>query len=148
MTDDLTSEIGKLHEHIAHVSHQVRDVKEGQDALHREHVLLRERVDVLERNVSRDIDNLAAHEKEAEIHRGHLLEAFSQVTGAIKSLDTRFEKHAEAEEADRRQVISALKSENFQTRRNGKIDFLWAVGIAVTVGLALFGMLAATGTIS
>ena len=148
MTDDFSDQIGKLHQHISQVSHQVGEVKKGQDDLHKEHMQLRERVDLLERNVSRDIDNLAAHEREANVYRSHLLEGFEKLTNSVTKLDERFERHAEMDEADRRQVIAALKSENFQTRRNGKIDFLWAVGIAVTVGLALFGMLAATGTIS
>ena len=110
MTDDLHSEIGKLHQHIEHVSHQVRDVKAGQDRLHKEHLDLRERVDLLERNVSRDIDNLAAHEREAEIYRGHLLEGFKQLTAGVASLDQRFEKHAEAEEADRKEVIKGQRT--------------------------------------
>ena len=63
MTDEFADQIGKLHQHIEHVSHQVGEVKRGQDDLHKEHMQLRERVDLLERNVSRDIDNLAAHEK-------------------------------------------------------------------------------------
>ena len=148
MTDDFSDQIGKLHQHIEHVSHQVRDVKEGQDEHRKELSGLRDRMDLLERTVSKDIDNLAAHEREANLYRGHLLEGFEKLTNSVTRLDERFEKHAEIDEADRRQVIAALKSENFQVRRNGKIDFLWAVGIAVTVGLALFGMLAATGTIS
>ena len=110
MTDDLHSELGKLHQHIEHVSHQVGEVKRGQDELHREHMQLRERVDLLERNVSRDIDNLAAHEREAEIYRGHLIEGFKQLNNSVVSLDSRFEKHAEAEEADRKEVIRGQRT--------------------------------------
>ena len=105
MTDELGDQIGKLHQHLEHISHQVRDVKEGQDKLHREHIQLRERVDVLERNVSRDIDNLAAHEREAEIYRGHLMEGLGRLTDSVDRLDTRFGVHAEAEEQDRKEVI-------------------------------------------
>jgi predicted nucleic acid-binding Zn-ribbon protein len=105
VTDDLHNEIGKLHQHIAHVSSQVSDVKKGQDDLHKEHTQLRERVDLLERNVSRDIDNLAAHEREANLYRGHLLEGFERLNDSVEKLDTRFGKHAEAEEKDRKDVI-------------------------------------------
>ena len=105
MTDDLHTEIGKLHQHIQQVSNQVGKVHEGQERLHREHMALRERVDVLEKNVSRDIDNLAAHEREAEIYRGHLLEGFNRLADTITGLDSRFAKHAELEEQDRKEVI-------------------------------------------
>ena len=110
MTDDLTSEIGKLHQHIEHVSHQVRDVKEGQDRLHREHIQLRERVDVLERNVIRDIDNLAAHEKEAEIYRSHLLDTLAQLTESNKLFHTRLDEHAKEDERDRKEVIKGQRT--------------------------------------
>lgn len=147
MGDDFREEIGKLHQHIEHVSNQVRDVQRGQDDLHKEHSALRERVDHLERTVSKDTSDLAAHINEANIYRGHLIEGFGSLQRAVENLDNRFGKHAEAEEKDRKDVIKALQGENFQTRRNAKTDFLWAVGIAVTVGLSLFGLLAATGTV-
>ena len=105
MTDELGDQIGKLHQHIEHVSRQVKDVKAGQDDLHKEHTQLRERVDLLERNVSRDIDNLAAHEREAEIYRGHLMEGLGRLTDSVDHLDKRFGVHAEAEEQDRKDVI-------------------------------------------
>lgn len=105
MTDDLHSEIGKLHKHLDDISHQVGDVKKGQEDLHREHTQLRERVDLLERNVSKDIDNLASHEREANLYRSHLLEGFERLSGNIENLDARFAKHAEAEEIDRKEVI-------------------------------------------
>ena len=110
MTDDLHTEIGKLHQHIQRVSDQVKGVHEGQERLHREHIALRERVDVLEKNVSRDIDNLAAHEREAEIYRGHLLEGFNRLANTITSLDSRFLKHAEQEEQDRKEVIKGQET--------------------------------------
>ena len=110
MTDELGDQIGKLHQHIAQVSHQVGEVKRGQDDLHKEHMQLRERVDLLERNVSRDIDNLAAHEKEAEIYRGHLLEGLGRLTNSVDHLDKRFGAHAEAEEKDRKEVINGQRT--------------------------------------
>ena len=109
MTND-PNEIGKLHQHLEHISHQVREVKRGQDDLHKEHMQLRERVDLLERNVSRDIDNLAAHEKEAEIYRGHLLEGLGRLTNSVDHLDKRFGAHAEAEEKDRKEVIKGQRT--------------------------------------
>ena len=110
MTDDLHNEIGKLHQHLEHISHQVRDVKEGQNELHREHMQLRERVDLLERSVTKDIDRLAAHEKEADIYRGHLLDGFTKLTGSVEQLDRRFGRHAEAEEQDRKEVIKGQRN--------------------------------------
>ena len=110
MTDDFSDQIGKLHQHISQVSHQVGEVKKGQDDLHREHMQLRERVDLLERNVSRDIDNLAAHEREAEIYRGHLMEGLGRLTNSVDRLDKRFGVHAEAEEQDRKEVIKGQRN--------------------------------------
>jgi len=110
MTDEFSDQIGKLHQHIEHVSHQVGEVKRGQDDLHREHTQLRERVDQLERSVSRDIDNLAAHEREAEVYRGHLLEGFERLSGNIEKLDGRFERHASKEEEDRKEVIKGQRT--------------------------------------
>ena len=105
MTDDLHSAIGKLHTHIDHVQHQIGEVQKGQDRLHKEHTDLRERVDLLERTVSKDVDRLAAHEREAELYRGHLIEGFEKLTASVDKLDQRFGKHAEAEEVDRKEVI-------------------------------------------
>ena len=110
MTDEFSEQIGKLHTHIEHVSHQVRDVKEGQDKLHREHIQLRERVDLLERNVIRDIDNLAAHEREAEIYRGHLLDTLAQLTESNKRFHTRLDEHALEDERDRKEVIKGQRN--------------------------------------
>jgi chromosome segregation ATPase len=109
MTND-PNEIGKLHQHLEHISHQVGEVKRGQDDLHKEHMQLRERVDLLERSVTKDIDRLAAHEKEAEIYRGHLLDGFTKLTGSIEQLDRRFGRHAEAEEQDRKEVIKGQRN--------------------------------------
>ena len=110
MTDDLHSEIGKLHQHIEHVSSQVKDVKKGQDDLHREHAQLRDRVDTLERNVIKDIDNLAAHEREADLYRGHLIEGFERLSGSIEKLDGKFGEHARQEEMDRKEVIKGQRT--------------------------------------
>ena len=110
MTDDLHSEIGKLHQHISHVSHQVGEVQKGQERLHREHMELRERVDLLERTVSKDMDRLAAHEREAEIYRGHLLDGFNRLTTSVDHLDKRFGVHAENEEKDRKAVINGQRT--------------------------------------
>jgi chromosome segregation ATPase len=108
MTDD-NNEIGKLHQHLEHISHQVRDVKEGQDRLHQDHLRLSERVDHLERAVSKDISDLAAHEREANLYRSHLVEGFASLKGSVDKLDERFGKHAEAEELDRKAVIQGQK---------------------------------------
>ena len=105
MTDELGDQIGKLHQHIEHVSRQIKDVKAGQDDLHKEHMQLRERVDLLERNVSRDIDNLAAHEREANVYRSHLIEGFERLSTNIEKMDRRFESHAKQDEEDRKDVI-------------------------------------------
>jgi len=110
MTDDLATQIGKLHEHISHVSHQIRDVQSGQDRLHKDHLELRERVDHLERVVSRDVQDLNSHVSEANIYRGHLLEGFGLLQKAIENLDIRFGKHAEAEEKDRKEVIKGQQT--------------------------------------
>ena len=110
MTDELGDQIGKLHQHIEHVSRQIKDVKAGQDDLHKEHMQLRERVDLLERNVSRDIDNLAAHEREANVYRSHLIEGFERLSTNIEKMDRRFESHAKQDEEDRKDVIRGQRT--------------------------------------
>jgi regulator of replication initiation timing len=110
MTDEFADQIGKLHQHIEHVSHQVGEVKRGQDELHKEHMQLRERVDLLERNVSRDIDNLAAHEREANVYRSHLIEGFERLSLGIERMDKRFESHAMQDEQDRKEVIKGQQT--------------------------------------
>ena len=110
MTDEFSDQIGKLHQHIEHVSRQVKDVKAGQDDLHKEHMQLRERVDVLERNVIRDIDNLAAHEREADIYRGHLLDTLAQLTESNKRFHARLDEHALEDERDRKEVIKGQRN--------------------------------------
>lgn len=110
MGDDFNEQIGKLHQHIEHVSHQVRGVQEGQDRLHKEHRDLRERVDHLERVVSKDMQALESHVSEADIYRSHLLEGFRALTGSVTKLDDRFAKHAQAEEEDRKEVIKGQRT--------------------------------------
>ena len=110
MADEFKEQIGKLHQHIEHVSHQVGEVKKGQDELHREHAQLRDRVDQLERSVSRDIDHLAAHEREAELYRGHLIEGFERLSVNIEKLDNKFGEHAHQEEKDRKEVIRGQRT--------------------------------------
>ena len=110
MTDDLHSEIGKLHQHIQHVSHQIGAVQSGQDRLHAEHAELRDRVEHLERTVTKDVDRLTAHEHEAEIYRGHLLQGFERLNGVVTALDTRFAEHISTEEEDRREVIRGQRT--------------------------------------
>jgi len=105
MTDDIATQIGKLHEHISHVSHQIRDVQSGQDRLHKDHVELRERVEHLERTVSKDVADLAAHEREANIYRSHLVEGFGSLQKVVEKLDIRFAEHAAREDEDRKIVI-------------------------------------------
>jgi len=105
MTDDLHVQIGKLHAHIDHVSNQVRAVQDGQDLLHKEHTELRDRVEHLERTVSKDINDLASHEREANIYRSHLVESFGSLQKTVENLDTKFESHAAREDEDRKVVI-------------------------------------------
>jgi archaellum component FlaC len=109
VTDDLNSQIGKLHQHIQNVSHQVADVKRGLDELHKADLRHSERLDHLERAVSKDISDLAAHEREANLYRSHLVEGFASLKGSVDKLDERFGKHAEAEELDRKAVIQGQK---------------------------------------
>jgi len=137
MTDDMHSEIGKLHTHIDHVQHQIGEVKKGQDNLHREHLELRDRVDVLERNVIRDIDNLTAHEREADIRREYLMDGFERLSGTVKSLDTRFQAHADKEEEDRKDVIKGLR----MTVRS-------VIGTGITILSTVLVLLWQTGVLS
>lgn len=107
---ELHDEIGKLHEHIGHVSNQVKEVKHGQDALHREHVALRDRVDSLEHKVAADVAKLAAHEKEAEIYRGHMLEGLNRLTSVITKLDDRFDGHERIDLQERAEIIKHMRT--------------------------------------
>jgi chromosome segregation ATPase len=136
MTDD-NNEIGKLHQHLEHISHQVRDVKEGQDRLHQDHLRLSERVDHLERAVSKDISDLAAHEREANLYRSHLIEGFADLKGSVDKLDGRFARHAEQEEVDRKEVL-----------RGQQITIRSILLAAATIAMSGFVLLWQTGAAS
>jgi len=108
MTDD-PQEIGKLHQHLDHISNQVRDVKHGQDQLHKEHLALRDRVDHLEVRVTNDIANLDKHEAEATIYRSHLMEGFDRLSDLVDRLYHRFEQHDEEDREERKKVIDGQR---------------------------------------
>jgi len=108
VTDD-PHEIGKLHQHLDHISNQVRDVKHGQDQLHKEHLALRDRVDHLEVRVTTDIANLDKHETEANIYRSHLIEGFDRLSESVERLFHRFETHDEEDKEERKKVIEGQR---------------------------------------
>jgi len=108
VTDD-HAEIGKLHQHLDHISNQVRDVKHGQDQLHKEHLALRDRVDHLETRVTTDIANLDKHEAEATIYRSHLMEGFDRLSDLVDRLYKRFEQHDEEDREERKKVIDGQR---------------------------------------
>jgi len=107
--NDDPHEIGKLHQHLDHISNQVRDVKHGQDQLHKEHLALRDRVDYLENRVTTDIANLDKHETEANIYRSHLIEGFDRLSEAVDRLFHRFETHDEEDKEERKKVIEGQR---------------------------------------
>jgi HK97 family phage prohead protease len=106
----LNAQIGKLHEHIGHVSNQVRDVKEGQDRLHKDHIELRGRVDSLERALMKDVSDLGAHVNEANIYRAHLVDAFNGMQKAVESLGTRIDARAKIDEEDKKEIIKGQQT--------------------------------------
>jgi chromosome segregation ATPase len=101
--------IGKLHQHIQRVSDQIKDVQKGQDQLHRDHAVLRDRVDKVERDVLADRADLARHTEVADLAREHIIESILGLTGVITDLRTEFRHHAEREEVDRQSVIKQLR---------------------------------------
>jgi chromosome segregation ATPase len=137
VSDDINIQIGKLHQHLEHISHQVADVKSGQTELHKDHVKLSERVEHLERVVSKDIADLAAHEREANVYRSHLVEGLGELKTSVDKLDNRFETHAAAEETDRKEVI-----------RGQKITIRSILLAAATLAFSGFALLWQTGVVS
>jgi septal ring factor EnvC (AmiA/AmiB activator) len=137
VTDDLNSQIGQLHQHIQNVSDQIKGVAAGQERLHKDHIRLSERVDHLERAVSKDISDLAAHEREANLYRSHLIEGFAELKGSVDKLDGRFARHAEQEEVDRKEVL-----------RGQQITIRSILLAAATIAMSGFVLLWQTGVAS
>ena len=144
---DVRGDVAQLRFEVSEIKHGLDEEKSERRAqaddfrtLHADHRELSAEVTI----VHNDVDLLKENMRLTQMIND---KTHTVTDSKIDRLTIAFEKHAQQEELDRREVIKALKSENFAVRRNGTVDFLWAVGIAVTVGMAMFGMLMATGTV-
>jgi uncharacterized protein (DUF3084 family) len=145
-------EIRDVRDDVANVRSEVIELKKNQERdqddrrrssedhknLHSDHEGLKSEVTI----IHHDVDLLKENMRLTQVVNE---KTHSQLGDKIDLLTHKFDKHAEQEETDRRELIKTLSSEKFQVQVRGKADLLWAVGIAVTVGLTMFGLLWKTG---
>jgi predicted nuclease with TOPRIM domain len=148
-------EIRDVRDDVASVRSEVMDLKRNQErdqedrkranedhrSLHLEHRELRSEVT----GIHNDVDLLKENIRLTQVLNE---KTHDQLGDKVDLLTHKFDKHAEQEELDRRELIKTLSSEKFQVQVRGKADFLWVIGIAVTVGLTMFGLLWKTGVLA
>jgi hypothetical protein len=89
------------HEMVRNLHSRFDRLDERMDALHADHLLLREDVNKLKTEVRDDIAHLDKHEAEACLKESAILTQLSILT-------KRFDHHAEQEEKDRRWVLGIV----------------------------------------
>lgn len=134
------SELGELRRSQEFEKAERLQQREDHKLLHFEHKELASEVG----GIHNDVDLLKENIRLTQM----LNEKTHDVMGdKIDTLTHKFDKHAEQEERDRREVISALKGENFQIRRFATKDIMWLFGVGASIVVSLFGLLWATGAV-
>jgi predicted nuclease with TOPRIM domain len=153
--EGIHEELRDVRDDVAQVRSEVMDLRRNQElekeerkkavddhrALHMEHRSLQTEVAGVHNDVTLLKENMRLTQVLNE-------KTHDQIGHKVDLLTSKFDKHSEQEELDRRELIKTLSSEKFQIQARGKADFLWVVGIAITVTLTLFGLLWKTGVLS
>jgi len=151
---DIHEEIRDVRDDVAAVRSEVSELRKNQEFEKNERIqqkedhklLLYEHKEVASEvsRVHNDVDLLKENIRLTALMNERI---HDNMGNKIDKLTDKFEKHADQEERDRQELIRTLQDENFQIKRHGTKDLLWAIGISVTIIFGLFGMLWGTGTL-
>jgi hypothetical protein len=93
--------VRNLHSRFDHFDESLKE-------LHRDHVALRDRVDIVEREVASDIAHLDKHESEACLRESKILLRLDTMTTVQTKQHEAFVEHASREDQDRRWIRNVL----------------------------------------
>lgn len=140
-------DFGALRREVREVSTKMDALQRGADEdrkslkrLHEDHVRLESRVSQSERHLSKTQSELDKHIEVACMIQERIREDVRDTKETLK-------EHIRAEDADRREIIKHLKTVVERTKADGWSTVMWVMGTGVTIVLALFGLLWATGTV-
>lgn len=140
-------DFGALRREVREVSTKMDELQRGANEdrkslkrLHEDHVRLEGRVSHSERHLSKTQSDLDKHIEVACLIQARIRDDVRETKEAMK-------EHIQTEDADRREIIRHLKTMVERTKSEGRSTVMWVMGTGVTIVLALFSLLWATGAV-
>jgi Asp-tRNA(Asn)/Glu-tRNA(Gln) amidotransferase C subunit len=139
-TEILREEIRKVGGKVDQLSTMAEGDRKFLQSLHSDHLRLENRVKISEERIQKTQGDLDRHIEVACV----IQEATRKDVNETKEM---LKAHVAQEDLDRREVIKHMQEQTARIKWEGKTILMWAVGTGVSIVLALFGLLWATGTI-
>jgi hypothetical protein len=139
-TELLRKEIREVGGKVDHLSTLAEGDRKFLQSLHSDHLRLESRVKLSEERIQKTQGDLDKHIEVACVIQKETRAHVAETKEMLKA-------HVAQEDLDRREVIKHMQEQTARIKWEGKSILMWAVGTGMSVVLALFGLLWATGTI-
>jgi hypothetical protein len=104
----MTNEDRSTHEMVQNLHVRFDRLDERMEELHEDHIALRKRVDVVEKEVASDIAHLDKHEAEACLREVTIIQRLDNMSNKQDEQHEAFVKHADREDQDRKWIRNML----------------------------------------
>jgi len=138
--DRIHEEIRKVGGKVDHLSVMAEGDRKFLQSLHNDHMRLEGRVKLSEERIQKTQGDLEKHIEVACV----IQEATRKDVTETKEM---LRAHVAQEDIDRREVIKHMQEATSRVKWEGKQVAMWLIATGVSIVLALFGLLWATGTI-
>ena len=143
MSDDtsvLRDEIRKVGTKVDHLATMADGDRKFLQNLHSDHLRLEGRVKLSEERISKAQADLDKHIEVACVVNKATQKDVAETKEMLKA-------HVAQEDLDRIEIMKHLRETAQRAKESGATTLMWAAGIGVSVVLALFSLLWATGTV-
>jgi hypothetical protein len=104
----MTNEDRSTHEMVRNLHSRFDRLDERMEELHEDHIALRARVDVVEKEVASDIAHLDKHESEACLREVTIIQRLDNMATTQNKQHEAFVAHADREDQDRRWIRNVM----------------------------------------
>jgi sorbitol-specific phosphotransferase system component IIBC len=141
MDSDIRDEIRSVGRKVDAMALSAEADRELLKRLHADHVRLEARVATIDTHLSKTRSDLDAHIEIACVIQDATRKDVAEIKDTLKS-------HTIQEDNDRREIMRHLRDQATRSQQEGKATLMWAIGVGVSVVLALFVLLWGTGAVA
>jgi len=141
MDNDIRDEIRSVGKKVDAMALSAESDRELLKRLHADHLRLEARVTTIDLHLGKTRSDLDAHIDIACVIQEATRKDVTDIKDTLKS-------HVVQEDNDRREIMRHLRDQTARAQQEGKTTLMWAVGVGVSVVLALFVLLWGTGAVA